>query len=234
MRSTTTTTAVAPAEPIVGNTESNDPNNNNCTRTTEAMRNWIDAPEFVPRYITTQNSSCDEIPNQASNNDNQGGASRLVKPFSQNQLTIFIQLISFPHTFHGIPVNRYHMLKLYRETYMMLVIRMMLVNLMMYRRQRMPKQHYAHTFKRQLQNPMVQSAVNMVIVVRISMENYVTSVVHIVFIPPIKINERHIKRYVYTNMCKQSVKSQSTQSTATNILLASSFSNYTVIWLKNA
>lgn len=88
MRSTTTSaTAVAPAQPIVGNVESNDPNNNNCTRTTEAMRNWIDAPEFVPRYITAntpttaaaaQNPSGDENTNQASSDDNQGGASRLV------------------------------------------------------------------------------------------------------------------------------------------------------------
>lgn len=75
----TATPAPAPAPvqpPIVGNTEPNDPNNNNCARTSEAMRNWIDAPEFVPRYIT-QNTSCDENTNQASSNDIQG-ASRLV------------------------------------------------------------------------------------------------------------------------------------------------------------
>lgn len=74
----TTMMVTAPIQPIVGNTESNDPNNNNCSRPSEAMRNWIDAPEFVPtrqKNILTQNTSCDR--NLASSNDVQG-ASRLV------------------------------------------------------------------------------------------------------------------------------------------------------------
>lgn len=83
-------TATAPVQPIVDTTQPNDPNNNNSLRNSEAMRNWIDAPEFVPRYITQNNTSCDgdngdgdgddngdDNTNQASCNDVQG-ASRLV------------------------------------------------------------------------------------------------------------------------------------------------------------
>lgn len=97
MRSTTTRTAtaamVAPVAPIDTNAESQDPNNN-CTRTTEAMRNWIDAPEFVPRYIT-QNVSCDETTNQA--NDIQG-ASRLVNHLLDFHSMDFSQIILFLFT----------------------------------------------------------------------------------------------------------------------------------------
>lgn len=42
-------------------------NNNSCTETNEISRNWIDAPEFIPRYIS-QNTD------QTTNDDQ--GASR--------------------------------------------------------------------------------------------------------------------------------------------------------------
>lgn len=98
-----TATTMAPAQPIVTNTVPNDSNNNNCTRTSEAMRNWIDAPEFVPRYIT-QNTSCDENTNQASCDDIQG-ASRLVTYIWPIYLPKFIELLLFAYFFHFLLWN---------------------------------------------------------------------------------------------------------------------------------
>lgn len=75
MRSSTTTAATLPVTSADRSVESQDPNNN-CTRTTESTRNWIDAPEFVPRYIT-RNAASDESTNPGDSNDIHG-ASRLV------------------------------------------------------------------------------------------------------------------------------------------------------------
>lgn len=51
-------------------TNNNEHDGSNYTESNEVTRNWIDAPEFIPRYQTTNNT------NQTSNDDDGQGASR--------------------------------------------------------------------------------------------------------------------------------------------------------------
>lgn len=71
----------APSEPIADTAHEDTNNNNNSyIETNETTRNWIDAPEFIPRYITRNAYDTD----QPSNVDE--GASRLVRFSSNRQL----------------------------------------------------------------------------------------------------------------------------------------------------
>lgn len=173
-----------------------DSNNNNSTETNEVSRNWIDAPEFIPRYIS-------QSTNQQTDEDQ--GATRWVndlalKSLLDNILRFTESILSTITIFicneqkKTARIQPSPMLKSYRVIHTVATVsKCSMIHTIYHRNTWHP--HFVHTFNLQSRNQMVLLVVNMVNVAHI---NTVISAIYadyFVFIPPIRINAKHMKRY---------------------------------------